>query len=212
MSLSMFFQSEDDVLAYNDYFTNGYCALTGHITGQEYLAARLPRHKAYVAVLAYTLGDEPYCKAFNHRTIAIVDVVTQKKRRQKIAIVKAGAMTKAIGEKGSVAIYGIYFDIDKADIKEGSRPELDEIGAMLKKNPGLKLLVVGHTDSQGGFEYNMDLSRKRAAAVVHDLVTSYGIAPGRLRPVGVGYSCPAASNRTEEGRAKNRRVVLVEDH
>ncbi len=105
-----------------------------------------------------------------------------------------------------------HFDVDKANIKDSSRPELDEIGAMLKRNPSLKLLVVGHTDSQGGFNYNMDLSRKRAVAVVHDLVVHYGIAPIRLRPVGVGYSCPAASNRTEEGRAKNRRVVLVEDH
>ena len=212
MSLSMFFQSEDDVLNYNDYFTNGYCALTGHITGQEYLAASLPKHNAYVSVLVYTLGNEPYCRAFKQRTIAVVDVAIQKKRKQKITIVKADEIKKAIGEKGSIAIYGIYFDVDKANIKDSSRPELDEIGAMLKRNPGLKLLVVGHTDSQGEFNYNLNLSRKRAEAVVHDLVVHYGIAPIRLRPVGVGYSCPAASNRTEEGRAKNRRVVLVEDH
>ncbi len=212
MSLSMFFQHEEDVTAYNELFSNGYCALTSRITGQEYLAARLPERNAYVSILAYTLGNEGYCNAFKNRTIAVVDVAVEKKRAKKIVVIKAAEMEKAIGQKGSIALYGIYFDTDKATIKEDSRPELDQIGAMLRKNPALKLLVVGHTDDQGSFDYNMKLSMQRAIAVVHDLEKHYGIAPGRLRAVGVGYSCPAASNRTEQGRARNRRVALVEDH
>jgi outer membrane protein OmpA-like peptidoglycan-associated protein len=75
----------------------------------------------------------------------------------------------------------------------------------------LKLLVVGHTDNVGSYGFNMDLSQRRAAAVVAALAGRFGIARDRLSPVGVSYASPVASNRAEEGRAKNRRVELVEN-
>ena len=73
----------------------------------------------------------------------------------------------------------------------------------------MKLWVVGHTDSTGEYEMNMDLSRRRAAAVIAALTGGHGIAADRLQPAGVGPLAPVASNDTEEGRAKNRRVELV---
>ena len=81
---------------------------------------------------------------------------------------------------------------------------------MLNTNPALALIVVGHTDSQGDFDYNMSLSQRRAAAVVQDLVGGYGIGPARLRAAGVGYLAPVAHNGSEDGRAQNRRVELIE--
>ena len=75
----------------------------------------------------------------------------------------------------------------------------------------MKLLVVGYTDKVGTFPFNMDLSRCGAAAVVTALSTKHGIDKNRLTPVGVAYASPVASNKTEEGRAKNRRVELVEN-
>ena len=75
----------------------------------------------------------------------------------------------------------------------------------------MKLLVVGHTDIVGAFSSNMDLSQRRAAAVVNALTAQFGIDKNRLTPVGVAFACPVASDRTEEGRAKNRRVELVEN-
>ena len=69
--------------------------------------------------------------------------------------------------------------------------------------------MVGHTDNQGGLDYNMDLSRRRAGAVVAALTEQHGIAADRLRPAGVGPLAPAATNDTEEGRSLNRRVELV---
>ncbi len=81
---------------------------------------------------------------------------------------------------------------------------------LLKAFPDLRVLIVGHTDSTGDREYNMGLSRRRAEAVVKSLRDHYGIAASRLIPAGVGMLAPVASNRTEEGRAKNRRVELVE--
>lgn len=73
----------------------------------------------------------------------------------------------------------------------------------------LKLFVVGHTDSAGGFESNMRLSRDRAAAVAQSLVSNHGIAATRLTAHGVGPLAPVANNGTDEGKAKNRRVELV---
>jgi outer membrane protein OmpA-like peptidoglycan-associated protein len=74
----------------------------------------------------------------------------------------------------------------------------------------MKLLVVGHTDSVGGYAFNLDLSQRRAAAVVAALATRYGIGSDRLTPIGVSFASPVASNRTDEGRSRNRRVELVD--
>ncbi len=96
-------------------------------------------------------------------------------------------------------------------MKPESEPTLREISRLLSANPALRLHVVGHTDSVGTVDYNMDLSRRRAEAVVQALTSDYGVSSGRLRAAGVGPLAPAAPNTTEEGRAKNRRVELVEE-
>jgi OOP family OmpA-OmpF porin len=85
----------------------------------------------------------------------------------------------------------------------------DEIAKLLQEKPELKLKIVGRTDNKGTPEYNLDLSSRRAANVVVALTGSYGIAADRLTSGGAGLTQPIASNDTEEGRAKNRRVELV---
>ena len=122
----------------------------------------------------------------------------------------AEVMGKDISEVGHVAVYGIYFDTDKAVIKPESEPALVEMAKLLNGNPGLNVFIVGHTDSTGVFEHNMKLSLDRATAVVNALVTKHEIAAARLRPMGVASLAPVASNKTEDGKAKNRRVELVE--
>ena len=124
-------------------------------------------------------------------------------------IVDAGEIASAIADGGRVALYGIYFDTDKATIKADSRPTLDEIARFLAASPDLQVMVVGHTDNQGALDYNMDLSQRRSAAVMEDLIQNYGVGPARLSAHGVGFLAPVASNSNEEGRAKNRRVELV---
>jgi len=124
-------------------------------------------------------------------------------------MVDASAMAKGLGEKGHIALYGIYFDTDKAVIKPESRPTLDEIAKLLGGQPQLNVVIVGHTDSQGNYDYNMDLSRRRAEAIAAELATRYGIAKPRLRTAGVGFLAPVGSNATDAGRALNRRVELV---
>lgn len=122
----------------------------------------------------------------------------------------ADYFAEGITQTGHVAIYGIYFDTGKADVKPESEPTLNEIAKLLNKNPSLKLYVVGHTDNIGDLSYNMKLSQARADSVTKILVSKYGIDAGKLIPYGVGPLSPLASNKTEEGRAKNRRVELVE--
>ncbi len=123
--------------------------------------------------------------------------------------VDAAAMAKEVAATGHVALYGIYFDTNKTDIKPESAPALDEIAKFLKQDPKVTVYVVGHTDNVGGYESNMGLSQRRAEAVVKELTTKYGIAATRLKAAGSGPLAPVAPNGTEDGRAKNRRVELV---
>ena len=124
-------------------------------------------------------------------------------------MVDAAAMAKGLGETGHIALYGIYFDTDKTVIKSESRPTLEQIAKLLTGQPQLSVFIVGHTDNQGAYDYNLDLSRRRAEAIAAELVKSYRIAQARLRTAGVGFLAPVGSNASDAGRALNRRVELV---
>ncbi|MBP7866210.1 MAG: OmpA family protein [Acidobacteria bacterium] len=121
--------------------------------------------------------------------------------------VKASELFDALEKDGFVAI-DVNFDTGKATIKADSFPVLDQTADMLKANPALKVSVEGHTDNTGTPEANKKLSEERARAVVSALV-SRGVEAGRLKSVGWGQEKPVADNRTEAGRAKNRRVEIV---
>lgn len=142
--------------------------------------------------------------------IAVVTVIAPEAMEKKMTFVNADEMKGAIGESGKVILYGIFFDTDKDVVKPESKPTLDEIAKLMKSNQSLKVHVVGHSDNQGKPDYNLDLSRRRAASVVRELTTKFAIAPDRLDSFGCGLYSPLAANTTEEGRAKNRRVELVQ--
>ena len=124
-------------------------------------------------------------------------------------MVDAAAMAKGLGETGHIALYGIYFDTDKAVIKPESRPTLEQIAKLLASQPQLNVFIVGHTDNQGAYEYNLDLSKRRAEQIAAELVKTYRIGQPRLRTAGLGFLAPVGSNASEAGRALNRRVELV---
>jgi len=170
----------------------------------RYLSAKLssPEGDVYVS-FCVSLG-------FWRWPVIQLDVIEVKSMEIGLVTVNADALAKDIARTGHVAIYGIYFDTDKADLKPESEPVLKEIAKLLQQNPKLKLHVVGHTDSVGELTYNMKLSQARANAVVEELVSKYGVDAKRLKAHGVGPLSPVVSNNTEEGRAKNRRVELVE--
>jgi outer membrane protein OmpA-like peptidoglycan-associated protein len=138
-----------------------------------------------------------------------LDIIEKQAMAQEVTV-DASAMASSIADTGSVAIYGINFDTAKSDIKPESEPAIDEIAKLLTGNPALKVYIVGHTDMVGDAAANVKLSQARAQSVINALVTKHGIAAGRLIAFGNGPYAPVGSNKTDEGRAKNRRVELVE--
>ena len=144
----------------------------------------------------------------NGQAIVALDVVTGKAVENKMVLVKAADIAEALASKGSIDLYGIFFDVDKTDIKPDSTKTLDEVASLLKIDRSLKLEISGHTDNTGTAEHNMKLSDGRAHAVVDALVKNYGIEAARLEAKGYGDTKPVASNDSEDGRAKNRRVEL----
>jgi outer membrane protein OmpA-like peptidoglycan-associated protein len=128
---------------------------------------------------------------------------------QNMVLVNADEMSKAIQAGGRVTLYGIFFDFNKTEVKSESKPTLEQISKLLQQQPQLRLLVVGHTDNIGGLNFNLDLSRRRAEAVAAALVQQFGVAANRLSAHGVAFLAPLATNASDEGRAKNRRVELV---
>jgi len=166
---------------------------------------RLRGRDATVAVYAYTVTT-----TWGKRDWVRLRIVEGKALDASLEVVKAERMASDIRSKGHVVLQGILFDHDSDRLKPESRAAIVEIAKYLKAHPDVRLYVVGHTDNTGGYDYNQDLSRRRAAAVVRALVQQHGIDAARLKPVGVGPVAPVASNATEEGRARNRRVELVE--
>jgi OmpA-OmpF porin, OOP family len=143
-------------------------------------------------------GGDCYTLAIAEQQEMIQDVVAD-----------AQSMSRDIIETGKVAIYGIYFDSNKSEIKPESDPTLKEISKLLSQNQRMRLYVVGHTDNVGDFDYNIKLSQARADAVVKALIAKFGAEGSRLKPYGVGPLSPVVSNNTEEDKSKNRRVELV---
>jgi outer membrane protein OmpA-like peptidoglycan-associated protein len=136
--------------------------------------------------------------------------IIEKEAMKQDVVMDADAMQKGLIESGEVAIYGIYFDTAKSELKPESESALAEIAKLLNAHPDLKVYIVGHTDMVGDAAANVKLAQARAQSVVTALSTKNGIAAARMVPFGAGPYAPVASNKTEEGRAKNRRVELVE--
>jgi OmpA-OmpF porin, OOP family len=174
--------------------------------GLRILSAKLARAEGDVYV-SLRVGQWSNLASGSEVDLYVVEV---KPMEGGLVTVNAAALAGDISQTGHSAVYGIYFDTGKADVKPESDAALKEIATMLEQDPSLKLLVVGHTDNVGTLASNMDLSKRRAAAVVQALTAKHGVAAARLSAQGAGPLAPVASNGTEEGRAKNRRVELVQ--
>ncbi|PKN04311.1 MAG: hypothetical protein CVU74_07520 [Deltaproteobacteria bacterium HGW-Deltaproteobacteria-9] len=134
--------------------------------------------------------------------------IIQKDAMAQDIVADAKVFSNDIRTTGHAAVYGIYFDTGKSNIKPESAQAIAEIVKLLNSDPGLKIHIVGHTDNVGSVESNIKLSQSRAESVVQALRNS-GISPARLKSFGCGQFAPVMSNDNEEGRAKNRRVELV---
>jgi OOP family OmpA-OmpF porin len=179
--------------------------LFSHASQQRYLAAHMAAPQGDIYVSLYVAQGKHDYPVFQ------LDIIEARPAETgMVTVVNPISLAELMAKDGHVAIYSIYFDFDKAEIKPGSETALATIASFLKEKEDGKFFVVGHTDNQGPIDYNMDLSMRRAQAVVDSLVNEYGIASDRLQPIGVGPVSPVESNNSEEGRSRNRRVELVE--
>lgn len=116
-----------------------------------------------------------------------------------------------ISSSGHIAIYDILFDTGKSNIKPESDAALKNIAEYLNAHPAMKFLIVGHTDNVGDFDANIKLSLDRATTVITELTTKFGVKAEQLKAYGDGSTAPIATNSSDEGKAKNRRVEIVEE-
>ena len=184
--------------------------MSDNYNDQRFLAAKLtrPEGTAFVSlyiVKAYNIGGPKKDNVYVQ--LDIIETAAMETDKVKV---DADAIGKGLDTEGHIAIYGIFFDSGSDKVKPESDEALGEIAELMKARPDLGLLVVGHTDNQGDLNYNMDLSKRRAASVVKALSENHGIDAARLTPAGVGFLAPVASNRGDAGRGQNRRVELVE--
>jgi OOP family OmpA-OmpF porin len=207
------------------YFQADYAARKDHedtpfqdANKQYYLTARLVRDGQTVNAAVYVAESDglewqepgvrqPIVVRLGQPVIG-VDVISSRQAEYRPVEIKAPEMAKALNATGKIDIYGIFFDLDKTELKPESRATLEEVAKLLRSDPSLRIEVAGHTDNTGGADHNMKLSVGRAAAVVNTLVGTYGIEKTRLQPKGYGDTKPVAPNDSDQGRAKNRRVEL----
>lgn len=189
------------VIEYRSGFAENY-------SDQRFIAARRSRAEGDLAVSLYVVRNTSEGGARANQIFYRLDVIEGTPMDVGMVDVDAATMAREISETGSVSIYGIHFDTDRTDLKPESQATMAEIKKLLDADTGLELYVVGHTDNVGARDYNMDLSRRRAGAVVAALV-ALGVDAARLDPDGVGPLAPVASNEGDQGRALNRRVELV---
>lgn len=168
------------------------------------LTARLqrPEGPVDVALLVARNDDRP--------AGILLQVGESKAMATSQVTVDAKAMSQGLAQAGHIALYGIRFASDSATLDPASKDTLAQMAALLTRQPALKVYIVGHTDDTGSLAHNLALSQQRAEAVVKALVDGYHVAPARLSAKGLASYAPVASNHDEAGRARNRRVELVE--
>ncbi|MEO0543234.1 MAG: OmpA family protein [Pseudomonadota bacterium] len=116
-------------------------------------------------------------------------------------------ISQSLETSGRAVLYGLYFDFNSAVLKPESLRTLEELQIWVQENRGRILSVEGHTDSDGSDSFNLDLSQRRAQAVV-EWLTTRGADPGTFNALGRGESTPVADNSTAQGKALNRRVEV----
>ena len=168
----------------------------------RYILAKRDTPAGLVHVVVYVMLSGDRVRVFQQV------VESKPMATNQVQILNAVQMAQGLQAEGKIAIYGVLFDTAKAEIKPESKPALDEMVKLLSADKTLKVYIVGHTDNVGSFSANLDLSQRRADAVVKAL-TAQKIDAAQLVSKGVASLAPVTSNANEAGRAKNRRVELV---
>jgi len=166
----------------------------------------------YYIAARKTEGDTEYVVVVlisDRRDLYAVDVLASASREQNTVVLSLDTLRSEMDSKGRVAVYGILFDTGSATMRADSESALDVIAQYLSENPQRSFYVVGHTDDQGNFDSNIQLSQARAESAVNAIIGKVPGADSRLAAHGVGPLSPVSTNTQEDGRQLNRRVELV---
>ncbi|WP_417809864.1 OmpA family protein [Thioclava sp.] len=175
---------------------------------QRYLVATNPQTGRTVSIYAAFETFDHFPQLYE-KTLVLMDVIDGAPLTRRMEFVSAEEMALGLKAEGRVSLYGIHFTHDSDALTPESDPTLEEIAKFLNASSDMQVFVVGHTDMTGGFDYNIDLSQRRATSVAKALSERYGVSASRLQAAGIGPLAPVAENLSEEGRALNRRVELV---
>jgi len=179
-----------------------------NVRSYHFLSARQPQTGEAVMLLTSTAPDSGYLQIIQVGGQAEIAAVAPPP--DAVAPV---APTTDVGQRlllnGSVVLRSIDFAVGTTNLGEGSAPELEQIAVLMRDRPTLRIAVVGHTDTVGGLEANIAVSRARASAVRDRLIDRYDVDADRIEAGGMGYLSPVASNLTAEGREANRRVEII---
>ena len=168
---------------------------------QSFLVARGHENGKDIYAIIYAIVDANY-------TLITQDVIEVE--AVETGLVSVDNISKDIMIKGHIAIYGIHFETGQSVIKSESSETLRIIADYIKENTNNKFYIVGHTDNTGEFSTNRTLSDNRSKSVMNELISKYEVRPEQVSAYGVSSLAPVASNLTDEGKAKNRRVEIVE--
>lgn len=199
---------EADGKRFWDYYSK---ERVGHTRNYEYM--RFPN-----GINEYIVGKIPYGEkdiyvilgAGNPDGRTIFELITVEIDEIELDKVSINSLKEGIATLGRARVYDIYFDLGSAAIREESSEALEIIAKYLNENANQRFLVVGHTDNTGNFDMNISLSLRRAQAVVDRLVQIHNVKREQLKAYGIGSTSPVSSNSTDNGRARNRRVEIVE--
>ena len=166
---------------------------------------------SYLPSASLTLSDKKTAlRELGERTFAFLGLVEEMgPALGNVQVFDATAIRSKLTSEGRIAFYALYFDTGKSDLKPESKPQLDSLAEVLRANPAFNVYLVGHTDTVGELNMNLDLSRRRAQSVAAALASSYAIPAARINAQGVGPLAPIASNADDSGRQRNRRVEMV---
>lgn len=139
----------------------------------------------------------------------LLDIVEVAEMEADLVKLNPKYIKDQLSQAGRVVLSGVEFDTDRDTLKSSSSEALKTIATYLRENPSANVYIVGHTDNQGKYAYNKDLSERRAHTVIKSLVSSYQIEAKRLTAIGIADVSPVISNNQTENRAKNRRVEMV---
>jgi len=181
---------------------------SGNQPAFHYLSARKagPNGTTWVSV---ALVGSPQDEPLYGRVRQFVQIVEPAKVELGKVSVDAKQIEGGLKRDGKIALYGVTFATNKAELTKASDAQLSEMAQAMKAAPDMKVFIVGHTDNQGEFQANTVLSQKRAEAVASALSSRFGVAAQRLVARGVANLAPVATNENEQGRAQNRRVEMV---